>query len=164
MEARFVLALLMKSMLICVGEEKGNSVLLRKMYLLFWKKDIQLPMVKEMCISATVRCQDCDLLVSNDTCSICLRYEAQLRPMYAYFVKKSACDITLKSKTNLRHLSTPQRLKKNKLLKSALLNQQRKIKRLHMKLDLATATIGIEPDEALHNDMLIAADDFQSRD
>ena len=119
----------------------------------------------DSCTYATVRHVSCELIVtSGDRCASCHSYRPTLKSIYLHFIKSGsgAHNSTPHSKANLRHFRTPQRLKRNKLLRNALYSAKRKIKKLTSQLESATEKEGIDIDENLNKDLHDVANGFQS--
>jgi hypothetical protein len=109
----------------------------------------------------TVRHKSCQLLVTqgSNRCIICEKYQVNLRSIFFQFTsRKSSIDLVPKS--NLRYMCTPERKRKYVLLRNAIINQRRRFKRLHTKLESISQGVGL--DEEVVRDLKPVVHDFQA--
>ena len=86
----------------------------------------------------TIRCNDCPIILMGTKCSCCVSYRNTLRKMKARWLKQKTSSPSVRqspsSRTNVRFLKTPERLKRYKGLRSRLDNKIKENKRLRAKI------------------------------
>ena len=111
----------------------------------------------------TIRRVNCQLVTSESKCTGCKSYEATLRALHSQWVRSKGKSPTKSKFTNNRYLKTPQKIRKLKSLRQKATAAERKVKQLRGKIQRITNKVGVEVDDALHNDLLTTMKDNDSR-
>ena len=105
--------------------------------------------------TSTVRMIDCEILIHGMKCTQCQCYHPQLRAMYSRYKQNEL--VTCNSKyTNNKYLKSPEKTEKLKTLQIKVLEAEKKIKSL--KLKMSKMSSGVSIDEGLHTDLLDIAE------
>ena len=100
---------------------------------------------------STIRHANCEILLSdNEVCSHCAKFRNTLRALT--WKQKPVSDVP-SLHTNIRFLRTPQRTARFIAVRKAIVNKNRQLQRLRLKLSNAVETDGILVDDELANDL-----------
>ena len=107
---------------------------------------------------STVRPVLCELLTSKTTrCNFCLSYRSNLRAVNSNFKKNStarkASNCLPNSKTNYKHLGTPEKHKRLTNLRTEVARAKNEVKRLRKHIQDSMEKNAVEVDEDLDGDM-----------
>lgn len=102
----------------------------------------------------TIRHIDCEILSPDTLCSICAKYRNTLRVLV--WKQKKIASLRPHPKTNARFLRTPAHIR---LLRAAIRNKNRQLKRLKCKLQQIVKDDGIVVDDELSNDLQRVVDE-----
>lgn len=113
--------------------------------------------VDDKLYSKTVRCSNCELLVSKGKCSSCVRYRDSLRKIYHRCQKQKSlsppCRESTNSHADFSLLTTPEKNKRYTNLRTRLKSTEREVKRLHDIIDLHNKKEGVTVNEDMHSDL-----------
>jgi hypothetical protein len=103
----------------------------------------------------TVRVSTCEMLVTGVKCSMCISYRNSIRSIYHRWMKQRRSPShrqSTKSRTNIRWLTTPEKLNRYSRLRSRLDVKHKEVKRLREKIDVLTERNHVLLDSTLHTD------------
>lgn len=102
----------------------------------------------------TVRSAGCEILCHGSKCHSCMSYRSVLRTMHTRWITHSPSRHTsTSSTTNFRYLSTPEKAKRYKELKTRSLSAESTVKRLKERIKQVMSNHSIEIDDELHTDL-----------
>lgn len=104
----------------------------------------------------TLRCNECELLVTNNRCDACKEYRCTLRALHSQWLrqqKKIASHASISSHTNFRYLKTPERQQRIRRLRNEIVNRRKEVERLKSCVNVATEQHGIYIEDALETDI-----------
>eukprot|EP00731_Ephydatia_muelleri_P010173 Em0005g759a len=113
-------------------------------------------MFEDEMYSRTLRCNECELLVTNNRCDTCKQYRCTLRALHSQWLrqqKKTANHASISSHTNFRYLKTPERQQRIRRLRNEIVNKRKEVERLKSYVNVATEQHGIYIEEALEKDI-----------
>ena len=102
--------------------------------------------------TSTVRMINCEVLIQGAKCIHCQSYRSQLRAMYSRCKRKESDTCNNSKYTNNRHLKTPEKIEKLKILQTKVIEAGKQIKSLTLRM--SKLSTGVSIDEALHTDLL----------
>ncbi|KAL5457434.1 hypothetical protein EMCRGX_G034693 [Ephydatia muelleri] len=113
-------------------------------------------MFEDEMYSRTLRCNECELLVTNNRCDTCKQYRCTLRALHSQWLrqqKKTANHASISSHTNFRYLKTPERQQRIRRLRNEIVNKRKEVERLKSYVNVATEQHEIYIEEALEKDI-----------
>ena len=106
--------------------------------------------------SKTVRHSKCEVLVSEGKCSTCVKYRNSLRRIYHRWTKKKVSPRrreATSSRTNFRHLNTPEKGRRYRNLRRRLLSTEKEVEKLKRCIEASNEKYGIKVGESMHDDL-----------